>query len=115
MNKLVLVILLVVLPLYVNSETFYSAPSIVKSLSLGELGLRVKVENMENPNQNCTNNEWYVLEESSPFFDSAYSTLLTSKVAKLSVNFQIIGCVEDGSRLYPRIRHIYFCDTKLCA
>lgn len=111
-----LLVFIIIFANKVSAEAFYTAPSAVKSVSLGDIGVRVKLINMEDVRQPCaTHTDWYMLSNSIQYIDKAYSTFLTSKLSSMPVNFQISGCVSYGGRQYPKITHVYFCDTKLCS
>lgn len=102
-----------------TSAEFYTQNLPVTDLSLGGSslsGFRVKLGTMENTGYDCSISSWYMYpySASDPNYSAVYSTLLASKVSGAKVGIQIVGCVTSGDRTYPKITHVYFCDTPLC-
>ena len=111
LQKTILMITLF-LPLLTHAAS-YSNVTTVKALTLGADGVRVKLDSMKEL-EGCVNQKYYYLSTPTNQEDKLVSALLTAKISKQKINFQLSGCETMSSYSYPKIRHIYFCDTALC-
>ncbi|MBV1878750.1 MAG: hypothetical protein KUG79_14005 [Pseudomonadales bacterium] len=57
-----------------------------------------------NPNA-CPQTGYFSLESSSPFYETAMSTLLTAKAISTSISLNVTGCSNNG---YPSFNNIDF-------
>ncbi len=69
-----------------------------------ETGIHFKtVEPMENPD-NCSQSNFYKIENNSPYEQELYSILLAKKAAKKPISFDITGCTANGRQKILWIR-----------
>lgn len=110
--RYLILILLSTLAINTFSES-YSKPTIVKGITLGNGYSRIRLASMID-SEGCANQGWYVLDTSTKYGEQALSTLLTAKVSQSKVSVQLHMCIEAGGKSYPKINHLYFCDTQYC-
>ncbi|EAQ64327.1 hypothetical protein MED121_04388 [Marinomonas sp. MED121] len=92
----------------------YSEVSIVKGVSIGENFVRVKLQNMKSL-ENCPHQSWYVLDTTADSSKLLYSGILSANAAKTKLSLQITDSHSVGSKTYPKITHVYLCDTAFCS
>lgn len=93
----------------------YSEASTVTALTLGANGIRVKLNKMKSV-ESCVTQDYYYLDTpDDDRYDKLVSALMAAKVSQQKLSFQFVGCSQVGSKSYPKISHIYFCDTSFCS
>ncbi|WP_432467884.1 hypothetical protein [Agarivorans sp. Z349TD_8] len=92
----------------------YSDPSVITALTFGTDGVRVRLESMKAA-ESCETQNYYFLHTPDESHDKLISVLLSAKVAQQKVSLQLAGCHQLGANNYPKISHIYFCDTSFCS
>ncbi len=105
-------IVALVSPLLCHAVT-YSEVTTVKALTFNQDGVRVKLESMKSA-ESCENQNFYYLPTPTNQQNKLISALLTAKASKGKISLQLVGCENMGSYSYPKINHIYFCDTVMC-
>ncbi|KZN60075.1 hypothetical protein N473_25465 [Pseudoalteromonas luteoviolacea CPMOR-1] len=111
MKKTVFALLSLVL-IHNNAQAAsYTEVSEIKAITIGTEGVRVKLRTMKQY-ENCSQKDWYFLDTNIKNFDTMYSGLLSHKATKEKIFLQLTGC--DSSNKYPKINHVYLCDTTWC-
>jgi len=92
----------------------YSPISTIKALTFSTTGVRVKLENMTESIEGCSTQNYYYLPTPDQQSDKLVSVLLAAKISGQGIWFQLSGCQDMAQYNYPKISHIYFCDTSWC-
>lgn len=99
----------------------YTEPSTVKGITFGAGYVRVKLDAMlseskyDSSVEQCITRTFYSFDASTEFGRQAYSALLSAKMAGAKVSLQLNGCYQVGNNIYPKINHVYVCDTLFCS
>lgn len=110
MKKIILALVAIFLVHNVQAAS-YTVVTEIKAMTIGDTGVRVKLKTM-GKYENCSEDRWYFLDTNTKNFNTMYSGLLSHKASREKVFLQLIGC--DSSKKYPKISHVYLCDTTWC-
>jgi hypothetical protein len=91
----------------------YSHISSVKGLTFFADGVRIKLESMKEV-ESCENQNFYYLPTPDERYNKFVSALLAAKASGEKLSLQLVGCEQVTSYSYPKVTHIYFCDTSYC-
>lgn len=105
--------LLIVFYSGVTFSTAYSYVTTISGISVGENYVRVKLSEM-NVVEGCVDQNWYVLDTTNQTQEIFFSSLLSANAANMELSLQLTGCHQAGIRSYPKITHVYLCDTQYC-
>lgn len=106
MKYLTFILLIISKPLLAVT---YTTPDFIHNMTVGRDFARVQMNTMQSA-ESCSSSQWYLLRFEVPTDQAMYSMLLAARSAKQKVHFQLIGCDTN----YPKIRHVYSCDTSSC-
>lgn len=82
--------------------------STIKAITVGSGYARVRLESMKEA-EGCVNTKnWYYLDTVNN--QEMFSTLLAANISGKKLTLQLAGCQGE----YPKISHIYLCDTLVC-
>ena len=113
MKKLSLFLVFTFISFGVHSES-YSPPVTVEGITLGSDYARLKFSEMSSL-EDCDNQGWYVLDTSTTYGEQSLSIFMAAKVSSSKVSVQLHECISRGAKSYPKINHVYFCDTQFCS
>lgn len=99
--------------LSVSHAESYSSVSSVKGLTFYDDGVRIKLESMKEV-ESCANQNFYYLPTPDEKSNKLVSVLLTAKASGEKLSLQLVGCEQMTGYSYPKVTHIYFCDTVYC-
>ena len=105
--------LLIILYSGITLATDYSDVTTINGFSIGQDFVRIKLNEMKVV-EGCPDQNWYVLDTTTEGDRVFFSGLLSANAANMELSLQLTGCHQAGIRSYPKITHVYLCDTQYC-
>lgn len=91
----------------------YSEVASVDALTFSTYGVRVKLTSMKSV-EGCADQNYYFLPTPDDSYDKMVSALIAAKATGEKLSLQLTQCEPLGSNSYPKITHIYMCDSSFC-
>ena len=92
----------------------YSKVASIEALTFSNKGVRVKLTEM-SPAEGCANQNWYYLPTPDSSYGQMVSSLIAAKATGEKISLQLLLCEPLGTYSYPKINHIYMCDSEFCS